>query len=172
MNDPISPIEFDDYLIGKSIDFRTEVNFCLPRRPMGKERPRSRRIKNMTITYTPRKTAEFENAVRESYRNSVGDVKLNDAIEANILGVFSVPKSTSKKEKERLLSEENYTKKPDGDNIGKIILDALNDVAYDDDSQVSDTRVKKIYGENSMVRINLKEIKKGKCNNDSSKLHI
>lgn len=158
MNEAISPIEFDEYLIGKSIDFKTEVNFCLSGKPMGKERPRNRRIRNITITYTPKKTVEYENAIRESYRNSVGDVKLNNAIEAKILGVFAVPKSTSKKEKERLLSEENYTKKPDGDNIGKIILDALNDIAYDDDSQVSDTNIKKIYGENSMVRVNLKEI--------------
>jgi Holliday junction resolvase RusA-like endonuclease len=35
------------------------------------------------------------------------------------------------------------TAKPDADNIAKLILDALNRVAWDDDSQVVDLRVKK-----------------------------
>ena len=35
--------------------------------------------------------------------------------------------------------------KPDWDNIGKIVSDALNGIAYRDDSQVVDSRVRKIY---------------------------
>jgi Holliday junction resolvase RusA-like endonuclease len=36
-------------------------------------------------------------------------------------------------------------KKPDCDNIVKIILDALNGVAYTDDKQVVDVRCRKCY---------------------------
>lgn len=38
------------------------------------------------------------------------------------------------------------TKKPDWDNIGKIVTDALNKIAYRDDSQVVACRVEKWYG--------------------------
>ena len=53
-----------------------------------------------------------------------------------------------------------YTKKPDVDNINKIILDALNKIAYEDDSQVCKVTVEKKYCEdnNPKVKINLKEI--------------
>jgi Holliday junction resolvase RusA-like endonuclease len=37
------------------------------------------------------------------------------------------------------------TKKPDGDNIAKAILDSLNDVAYHDDSYVVELVASKYY---------------------------
>ena len=37
------------------------------------------------------------------------------------------------------------TKKPDADNIAKVICDALNGVAYGDDTQVVNLNVKKRY---------------------------
>lgn len=160
MREITSPIEFDEYLIGKGIDFQTELNFCVPGKPMGKERPRNRRIGKISITYTPKKTLDYEDKVKNAYLNSVGNIKLNGAIEGIVVGVFEPPKSVSKKERQRLLEQENYLKKPDCDNIEKIIYDALNNVAFNDDSHVCDSRTKKIYGEESMVRINLKEIRK------------
>ncbi|WP_460268332.1 RusA family crossover junction endodeoxyribonuclease [Clostridium sp. CTA-17] len=42
---------------------------------------------------------------------------------------------------------EKPTKKPDVDNIAKIILDSLNGVAYKDDSQIVDLRIIKSYTE-------------------------
>ncbi|WP_332834903.1 RusA family crossover junction endodeoxyribonuclease [Clostridium perfringens] len=42
---------------------------------------------------------------------------------------------------------EKPTKKPDVDNIAKIILDSLNGVAYKDDSQIVDIRIIKKYTE-------------------------
>ena len=42
---------------------------------------------------------------------------------------------------------EKPRKKPDADNIAKIILDSLNGVAYKDDSQIVDIRIIKKYTE-------------------------
>ena len=47
------------------------------------------------------------------------------------------------------------TKKPDWDNIGKIICDALNGIAYADDAQVTDGRVVKRYSAEPRVVVEL-----------------
>jgi Holliday junction resolvase RusA-like endonuclease len=41
--------------------------------------------------------------------------------------------------------------------MAKCVLDALNNIAYDDDSQVYELSVTKEYGENPRVEITLKE---------------
>ena len=47
------------------------------------------------------------------------------------------------------------TKKPDCDNIAKVILDALNGIAYHDDSQVVELVVHKHYAETTRVNVTL-----------------
>ena len=51
-----------------------------------------------------------------------------------------------------------YTKKSDIDNITKIILDALNGVAYKDDAQIVELKAKKIYGESNKIYVQLEEV--------------
>ena len=58
-----------------------------------------------------------------------------------------------------LSGEIKPTKKPDADNIVKIICDALNNIAYKDDTQVVDLQVKKIYGGTEKVIVEIEEIK-------------
>jgi Holliday junction resolvase RusA-like endonuclease len=59
---------------------------------------------------------------------------------------YSIPKSTSKKDRELIKQGlKKPTKKPDIDNIAKIILDSLNGIAYKDDTQVVSLTVHKIY---------------------------
>ena len=50
------------------------------------------------------------------------------------------------------------TKKPDADNIVKIICDALNGVAYKDDTQVVELDFKKVYGEFEKVIVEIVEL--------------
>lgn len=51
------------------------------------------------------------------------------------------------------------TKKPDWDNIGKIISDALNKSAYADDAQIVDAHIIKWYSHNPRVEVEIGEIK-------------
>ena len=61
---------------------------------------------------------------------------------ATIIAYFAVPKSYSKaKRLDCVLNNLRPTKKPDADNIAKIILDSLNGIAYDDDSQIVELTV-------------------------------
>lgn len=51
------------------------------------------------------------------------------------------------------------TKKPDIDNIAKSILDALNKLAYRDDTQVVTLHMEKHYAEDPRVEVEIEEIK-------------
>ena len=54
------------------------------------------------------------------------------------------------------------TKKPDADNIAKVICDALNGSAYHEDTQVVKLTVRKVYTEGEpKVRVEIYEIIKG-----------
>lgn len=135
------------------------VRFMVLGDPKGKERPKFARRGRFVQAYTPKQTVAYERRVKESYLEDCSSVYLEGPIEARITGIFKVPKSVSKKKKQELLGDYCLTK-PDGDNIGKIILDPLNNVAYDDDRQVCDLSVTKIYGEIPRVVVELEEINK------------
>ena len=136
------------------------ISFMVPGKPVGKQRPRFSRTCTGERTYTTRKTQEYEDLVRISYR-AASKQKLEGAISATIYGYFEPPKSISKKQRARMLSGEiSYIKKIDSDNLAKSILDALNGVAYDDDSQVCLLIVQKLYAEVARVEVILEEINK------------
>lgn len=50
------------------------------------------------------------------------------------------------------------TKKPDIDNVIKVIADALNGVAYDDDKQIIDVSARKVYSETPRVDVRIRII--------------
>lgn len=53
------------------------------------------------------------------------------------------------------------TKKPDWDNIGKIVCDALNKTAFHDDAQIVDGSVIKCYSEQPRIEVEIWEIAEG-----------
>ena len=126
-----------------------QKTFVIPGEPQGKARPRFTK----GHTYTPRDTVEYERLARLCYQGqSFGNVPVG----VDILAVFGIPKSTSKRQRERMLCGAVLpTKKPDADNITKIICDALNGVAYDDDKQIAEVRIRKVYGPVPQVQVTL-----------------
>ena len=96
--------------------------------------------------FTPVKTVNYESLVALSYQNADG-VNFEDApVSVYILATFPIPKSTSKKKLSDIIREKVFpTKKPDCDNIAKAVCDALNGVAWRDDSQVVELSVAKRY---------------------------
>lgn len=122
----------------------------------GKARPRICR----GHAFTPKDTVEYENLVRECYKQQDGRY-LEGSIKALIIAYYKIPKSYSKKRVQVIKDGlEKPTKKPDADNIGKIILDSLNGIAYKDDAYVADFRVIKEYTEElERVEFELSEIK-------------
>ena len=133
------------------------IIFEVPGKPVAKGRPR---LSKYGHTYTPDKTAKYENLVKLSFVSKYMNFEpLKGYIEANITAIFDVPKSYSKKKtKELLENHNNYDHKPDLDNIAKIILDSLNGIAYKDDSQITILHINKEYGEKAKVIVELKEV--------------
>ena len=79
-------------------------------------------------------------------------------LRVRILAKFPIPESWSKKNKEKALKGEIMpNKKPDLDNIAKIILDGLNGVAYTDDKQVTSLEIEKVYSDTPCVVVYIAE---------------
>ena len=111
------------------------------------------------MAYTPLKTRQLETTIRdfaliEMLKQRFGKIEAPMPVKAAIVAVFPVPDSYSKKRKADCLSgREAPTKKPDTDNIAKLVLDSLNGLAYDDDSQIVQLTVTKVYGEQAKVNL-------------------
>ena len=128
------------------------ARFTVPGPPQGKGRPRFTRTGH---AFTPAKTAEYERQIRQAYTRQCGQTFPEDAaLRVKIVAWFSVPASDSKARRDMKLKHKMLPiKKPDWDNIGKVICDALNGLAYRDDSQIVDGRVIKVYGEQPKVTV-------------------
>ena len=136
-----------------------KVHFEIPGTPRGKQRPRVVNVRGYSRTYTPEQTAVYENLVKVCYQQQCGRVKLSPPISATITGFFPVPQSTSKKKRAEMLAGRIlHTKRVDCDNMAKIILDALNKIAFDDDAGVAVLNVRKVYGDDPRVSVDLEEI--------------
>ena len=108
----------------------------------GKGRPRtnfySKRI------YTPITTKRYERLIKEQYQKANGAISQKD-ISIRIIANFKIPKSYTKKKIKEIEEGKLRPHKIDVDNIAKVVMDALNKVAYEDDRQIVNLEVSKRY---------------------------
>lgn len=143
------------------MEFLQKISFTIPGSPMGKQRPRVVRAGGFSRAYTPAETVRYENLVKVMYTEAAkGRMFSDDAmLDVRILAYFGIPKSTSKKKRQQMLNREiRPTKKPDNDNIAKIVCDSLNELAYHDDSAVVDMQVRKFYSEEPRVEVIIRAV--------------
>ena len=132
----------------------------IPGEPIGKGRPRACLRKGMPTVYTPSKTVDYQAHVQECYKAQCGAEMIPKGVPIclTVDAIFGLPKSASKRAQEKMLSgEERPTKKPDADNILKIIADALNGLAWYDDAQITSAHLAKAYGKTPCVRVWISE---------------
>lgn len=131
--------------------------FEVPGKIIGKGRPRLNSYTGQI--YTPTRTKDYENLVIQYFmlkypRYSPFKGRVSVEITAN----FEVPKSTKKIDKELMLQNKiNPLKKPDIDNIVKIILDAMNECAFKDDTQITKLTVEKKYANEESIYVKIEE---------------
>lgn len=137
--------------------------FTIPGKPQGKARARTfynpRLGRSQSIT--PANTVLYENLIKTSFLTAENKEKWmnGEPLIMYITAYFEPPKSTSKKNKQLMLLHKVLpTKKPDADNIAKVVCDALNGIAYHDDTQIIELHIKKRYtdtdsGERTLVGI-------------------
>ena len=137
----------------------TEIRFTILGEPKGKGRPRFNTHTGHAIT--PKDTVNYETLVHMEYKKQCENFRFpEDAmLDMRIKAFYSIPKSKSKKVKESMRKHiVRPTKKPDMDNVIKIIADALNQVAYRDDTQIVDCQCRKFYSEEPRVEVSIKQI--------------
>lgn len=122
------------------------IGFDVPGEPRGKERHRTGKYG----TYTPSKTVKYEKEIQKAFRSCWDIPELpfptKKPLTVSIAAYYKIPKSESKKTKaEMAINKIRPTKKPDVDNIAKVVMDALNGVAWKDDAQVVNLHIIKFY---------------------------
>ena len=131
------------------------VSFVIPTKPSGKERPRLAR----GIVYTPAKTVAYENFIKGCYIEQCGNVSFGDrSIKMHIKAY--VPVLTKFRKAEKIAALEGKIKptaKPDADNILKALLDALNEVAYDDDRYIYQISVERVYSNKPRTEVTISD---------------
>lgn len=131
------------------------IKLIIPGPPCAKQRPRV----YGRHAVTPEKTVNYETLVKQLYIIEHHGKQLEGQLQMTVRAYFEIPKSKSQKQAHNMsIGVERPTKKPDWDNIGKIISDALNGLAYHDDSQIVTATVEKWYSTEPRVEVEIQEI--------------
>ena len=134
-----------------------KYQFEVPGAIKGKGRPR---VNSYTgIVYTPTTTKDYEYLVEQYFLLKYPKFKqLEGRVAVDIKAIFKIPKSTKKSDIEKMMENAiSPTKKPDIDNIVKIILDSMNKFAFKDDTQITKLNVEKVYGIEEKVLVTIEE---------------
>lgn len=117
--------------------------------PIPQPRPRITVRAGFANAYTPKDHPihAYRDAIALSWRPRP---QLDGPLRLEIELVFTRPKSARKRQW--------HTVKPDASNVVKGIEDALNGLAWKDDSQVIELVVRKGYGEQAFTRITVTEV--------------
>lgn len=126
------------------------VMFTVPGKPQGKARARTfyHEAAGRTVSMTPDGTVLYENLIKTMYANEAHGMMFEKGtpVTLRIVARFLPPASASKKKKYEMLEGKILPlKKPDMDNIVKVVADALNGYAYHDDAQIVLVQAKKVY---------------------------
>ena len=138
-----------------------KFEFLIPGKPGSKGRPQASTVNGFVQMITPETTVNYESFVRDHFYLALTEFKeQNQKFDLSIMKkrpviiegffYFKIPKSYSKKRRQGILNftDNSYVKKPDLDNCLKIVMDALNKIAFDDDSQIIKMTGSKNYSPN------------------------
>lgn len=140
------------------------MNFTVAATPVPKARARTVGGRNgKPHSFTPAKTVKAEAEVRSAFEAAfphhrvIEDVPLYLEVSAFILP----PKSICTKKMMPLLEAETVyvTKRPDLDNYEKLVMDALNGIAYRDDSLVALKQGSKVYSFSPRLEVTILPLK-------------
>lgn len=134
------------------------ISFTVYGEPIPWKRPRfNGKSKHV---YEDSKVKDYKAKVIEAFEESGGKVYEKDVpLRMSVRFYLRVPKSASKKKVADLISKFFPTKRPDNDNLYKGIADALNGIAYYDDSQIVITHIHKLWSEEPRAEISIGEVK-------------
>ena len=118
--------------------------FIVPGEPGFKRRARAfvHNVLNVVKVAQPKENASYEAKVA-TFARAAGLVPVVGPVVLGITAYYTLPRSKHRRRKPCV--RQAKTTKPDWDNIGKIVSDSLNGVAYLDDAQVCRATVTKAW---------------------------
>lgn len=136
------------------------IMFTVYGEPVAKGRPRFSTRGKFPVAYTPEKTKTYESEVGMMAKVAMGASKaLEGPLEAFIYVTFPVPLSYTKKRTEACLKGfEQHTKKPDLDNVVKSVIDGMDKIVFDNDSQITSIHATKVYGDIAKVEVLVRQV--------------
>ncbi|MBF0607431.1 MAG: RusA family crossover junction endodeoxyribonuclease [Magnetococcales bacterium] len=129
-----------------------QIDFTVYGNPVPQGRPRATTVAGHVTLYDPLNSRQWKQVV-QFHASTVVSAPFPPSVALQMQLTFYLPrpKSLSRKVTE-------HTKRPDLDNLGKAVMDALNKVAYHDDSQIIELHKKKVYTQGNIkpgVRIQI-----------------
>ena len=127
-----------------------QIKFTIPGEPCAQGRPRFTTKSGYVKAYDPAKSRNQKSYIKylaTAAAKQQGWTYTYLPLYVEIIAYMGIPKSKSKKWRAAAISgQERPTKKPDVDNLFKLVTDALSGVIYADDKQIVSCRISKIYG--------------------------
>ena len=125
---------------------KRKVKFTIPGEPVAQGRPRFSTHGGVARAYDPKKSKDSKSVVRLCARDAVESAGLIEPLSGPLLMLvqfgLALPKSSYRKRTP--VVRHWRTKKPDLDNLVKLIKDACSGVVYLDDNQISRIVAEKI----------------------------
>lgn len=118
--------------------------FTVPGVPRGQGRPRFARIGSFVRTYDPAQSRSYKATVAQ-FAQAAGVRPIDGPVALHVDAFMPRPQRLCRKRDSP--ASLPATCRPDWDNVGKIVADALIGVAYADDAQIAEGRVRKLYHE-------------------------
>jgi Holliday junction resolvase RusA-like endonuclease len=137
------------------------ITFTVPGQPVAKARARVCVNRGKVHSFTPAKTTAYESTVRLAFTLAYPNhVPLEGALWVEATAYFMPPKSFTlpKPHEDVDIEDIPHTKRPDADNIAKIFSDALNGVAWRDDSQIASLSIDKRYSMTPRLEVSISQI--------------
>jgi len=133
------------------------IKFTVLGVPTAKGRARSFNGRHLT----PAKTKHTENDFRAQAILQHRPEKPHEVpVRLDVEFYMPIPASYTKKRKKAIAEGlELPAKKPDLDNLVKLVKDALNEVYWNDDCQVVEVHAKKLYGEQPRTEVKISEVR-------------
>lgn len=108
--------------------------------------------------FTPAKQRNAGASLRViAQQEMTGRTWFEGAVRLDIVCEFAIPKGRLKG-KHAVAIGDGVTRRPDYDNLAKLASDALNGIVYRDDAQVVDARVRKVYGPQPKIVVDIRPV--------------
>lgn len=135
------------------------ITFEVPGDAQAQARPRATSVGGRVRMYDPAKSRNYKQYVQQIAQPYMPVDPITGPIEMRVTVYRKLLKSFSKAKRQQAIDGVLLPiSKPDADNLAKTFMDALNGIAYKDDSQIVTLIAEKRYAEEPYVFIEIQTI--------------